>query len=157
MIDTDGWATLTSPVCMLLAPADHGLHLSVRPAPDSDLTFMAIARAVVDGVPVSTLLAHRPRTRHLRAEIDRTAASLDRVLTVGEVTVEGATVARWVRGVWTLEEALTEEGLELLTRVVVPVGEEHVGLTVRVPAGVDAGVAIADAVVASWVILPAGG
>ena len=114
MIDTSTWATLTSPACLVLAPANLGLRPDLTPAPDSDLTFMASAVAIVEDVPVSTILTHRPRTLHLRAEVQRTADSLDEVLEQGPVAIAGASGARWVRGHWVLEEALTEAGHELL-------------------------------------------
>lgn len=157
MTDTSTWATLASPACLVLAPANLGLRPDTAPAPDSDLTFMASAVAMVDDVPVSTILTHRPRTLHLRAEVQRTADSLDEVLDEGEWQVDGAPPGRWVRGHWVLEEALTEAGHELLTRVVVPLRHEFVSLVVRVPRDSAAGRAIADAVVASMQVLPDGG
>lgn len=153
MIDTSSWATLASPACLVLAPANLGLHPEAAPASDSDLTFMATAAAVVGDVPVSTVLAHRPRTLHLRQEVQRTADSLDEVLEQGELAVDGADVARWVRGHWVLEEALTEHGRELVTRVVVPVRHEFVSLAVRVPRDDVRGLEIADTVVASMQII----
>lgn len=157
MIDTSTWATLTSPLCLVLAPANMGLRPDLTPAPDTDLTFMASAVAIVGDVPVSTILTHRPRTLHLRAEVQRTADSLAEVLEQGPVAIAGAPGARWVRGHWVLEEALTEAGHELVTRVVVPADHEFVSLVVRVPRDHEiAGREIADAVVASLQVVAAG-
>lgn len=149
MIDTSTWAVLASPACLALAPANLGLRPDVDPPPDSDLTFMATAVAMVGDVPISTILTHGPRARHLRAEVQRTADSLDEVLAEGQVEVAGATAARWVRGHWVLEGALTEDGHELLTRVVVALPRELASLVVRVPRGSEHGCELADAVVAS--------
>lgn len=154
MIDTSTWATLSSPVCLVTAPANLGLHPDGPVAADGDVTFMAKATAMVGEAPVSTILTHRPRTLHLRAEVQRTADALDQVLLQGEYEVEGTDVAWWVRGHWVLEEALTEAGHELLTRVVVPVGHDYVSLVVRVRRDDPAGLAIADAIVGSLQILP---
>lgn len=152
-VDRSTWATLTSPVCLVVAPANLGLRPRVTPAPDSDVTYMATATAMVDDVPVSTILTHRPRSRHLRHEVERTADALVEVLEEGQVEVEGAKVARWIRGHLVLEGALTEEGHELLTQVVVPVRKEYVSLVVRVPRDSAMGREIADTIIASLVIV----
>jgi hypothetical protein len=153
MIDSSTWAPLSSPSCLVLAPANLGLRPDVSPAPDSDLTFMASAVAIVDDVPMSTILTHRPRTRHLRAEVHQTAEALDEVLEEGPFDVPGASTARWVRGTWVLEEALTPVGHELVSQVVVPVRHDFVSLVVRVPAGNERGRQLADAVLGTLTIV----
>lgn len=149
MIDRSRWADLVTPFCALRVPANLGLYPDTSPAPDSDLTFMAKAVGYAGDVPVSTIVSARPRHRTLRQEVAHTAASLDRVLEDGHYVVRGADVARWLRGTWVLEEALTEEGHELLSRVVVPVGDVFLSVVVRVPRDAEDGAEVADEILAS--------
>lgn len=121
----EGWS-VELPVPLIRQP-------NVRPAPDSDLLAMALARGWLDDTPASIVIATAPSTGPVRDRTERTATSLDQVEQHAAVKVPGASAAARVDGEWVFEEALTPSGHERLTQVVADDGTRHVSLSVRIP------------------------
>ena len=123
--------------------------------PETDT--MAIARGWLSGdAPCTVIVSTRSRTgRTLRSEARRLSEPMTDGPSEGrEVAVPGAHGARRVDGHWIFEEALSEEGHELLTVVVAARRRDFVYLTVRTRRDDDV-TAEREAIVASFEVLGA--
>lgn len=126
------------------------------PAPDTDITSMAIARGTIGhGEPVTVIVTVRPRSgRSAESFADGLLADMDEHATKRQVTVAGGAAGVLVSARRYVEEGVVLDGHERVTLLVVPGGATLTTLTVRVRAEAAVADAVA-AIVGSFQVLPA--
>lgn len=131
-------------------------RIQPKPAPDTDITSMAIARGTIgNGEPATIIITVRPRAgRSAESFADGLLADMDDLTTKRQVTVAGGAAGVLVSARRYVEEGVVLDGYERVTLLVVPGGATLTTLAIRVPAEAEVDQAV-KAIIASFEVLPA--